>query len=469
MTREELQQLIRLGEGFTCEFKQSGTTHLGRELCAFANATGGVVLIGVTDDGQPVGVRNANRLKSEVQNVARSVEPPLVIDMDVVDNILVINVPAQNSKPYSSGGKFYLRDGASSQQMSRSEIREFFFKEGVIHFDETPCERFSLEEDMTDAVWGTFRKRAKIPQDMDAVSALKNLHLLKDGRMTHAGAWLLATDIQKFNTSANVACALFFGTDKVRILDRQNFSADIYTMIDAVVTYILSKINVELIIKHVKREERPELPEEALREAVVNALAHRDYRSTANVQVYIFKDRVEIVSPGGLPAGMTEADLGRKSIPRNPLLFGMLHRMEAVEHIGSGIRRIRRLCAEYGVAEPQITVSEHWFTICFLRPEVEKKGVHDADILEVAGQSGTKSGLSWDQVEIMRKCMADSAISELMSVLGRTNRTKFRDQVLAPLLSAGLVEMTIPDKPRSSRQKYRLTEKGRKLAEKKKE
>jgi len=135
MLLDELQQIIRLGEGFTCEFKQSGTAHLGRELCAFANATGGVILIGVSDDGRVVGVRNTNRLKSEVQNVARSIEPPLVIGTDVVDDILIVNVPAQNSKPYSSAGKFYLRDGASSQQMSRSEIREFFFKEGVIHFE----------------------------------------------------------------------------------------------------------------------------------------------------------------------------------------------------------------------------------------------------------------------------------------------------------------------------------------------
>ena len=451
VTREELQQLIRLGEGFTCEFKQSGTTHLGRESCAFANATGGVVLIGVTDDGQPVGVRNANRLKSEVQNVARSIEPPLVIDMDVVDNILIVNVPAQNSKPYSSGGKFYLRDGASSQQMSRGEIREFFFKEGVIHFDETPCERFSLEEDMTDAAWGTFRKRAKIPQDMNAVSALKNLHLLKDGRMTHAGAWLLATDIQKFNTSANVACALFFGTDKVRILDRQNFSADIYTMIDAVVTYILSKINVELIIKHVKREERPELPEEALREAVVNALAHRDYRSTANVQVYIFKDRVEIVSPGGLPAGMTEADLGKKSIPRNPLLFGMLYRMDAVEHIGSGIKRIRQICDGYGVAAPEIHAEESWFTVSFARP------------------SATTTPEATPEVRLLGAFAGEMTRQEIQTVIGLKDDEHFRKAYLLPALETGLVEMTLPDKPRSSRQKYRLTEKGRKLAEMKKE
>ena len=169
------------------------------------------------------------------------------------------------------------------------------------------------------------------------------------------------------------------GTDKERILDRRGFDGDVYSMIDGVVTYILSKINIEYIIKRVKREERPELPEEALREAVVNALAHRDYRSTGNVQVYIFKDRVKIISPGGLPAGMTEADLGIKSIPRNPLLFGMLFRMDAVEHIGSGIKRIRNLCREYGVVEPRIEVSEHWFTVIFPRPEATRETTGKAE------------------------------------------------------------------------------------------
>jgi len=355
---KELNNLLVLDEGFATEFKRSGTSNLGREICAFANATGGVILIGVTDAGEVKGVVDHNRLKSEVQAIARSAEPPIGVEVESVRGVLVVTVPAQHSKPYSFGGKFFIREGASSQQMSREEIREFFYKEGLIHFDETPCEKFSLADDLTDDVWTLFRRRAKIPAEMEPVTALTNLHLLgADGRMSHAGAWLLARDIRKFNISADVACALFLGTDKVRILDRRGFHGDVYSMIDEVVAYILSKINVEYIIKHVKREERAELPEEALREAVVNALAHRDYRSTANVQVYIFKDRVEIVSPGGLPAGMTEADLGVKSIPRNPLLFAILHRMDAVEHIGSGIKRIRNLCKEYEVAEPKIEVS----------------------------------------------------------------------------------------------------------------
>jgi ATP-dependent DNA helicase RecG len=219
----------------------------------------------------------------------------------------------------------------------------------------------------------------------------------------------------------------------------------------------------------VEREERPELPEEALREAVVNALIHRDYRSTANVQVYIFKDRVEILSPGGLPAGMTEADLGIKSILRNPLLFGMLYRMNAVEHIGSGIKRIRNLCREYGVAEPRIDVSEHWFTVIFPRPESPEaasrmESEHDqADSQEA--QAGTKLALSRHQVKIIYKCSNSQPIKTLMEIAGRKDRTKFRNQVLAPLLEQGLLAMTIPEKPTSSKQRYRATEKARKLLE----
>ena len=494
MNKKQLKDIVALGEGFTSEFKRAGTSNLGREICAFANATGGVILIGVTDNGEIVGVDDHNRLKSEIQAIARSADPPIAVTITSVARALCVTVPEQHSKPYSFGGKFFMREGASSQQMSRQEIREFFFKEGLIHFDETPCSRFSLKDDLTEDVWDLFRKRAKIPAGMDALTALENLHLVKDGQMTHAGAWLLAKDIRKFTVSADVACALFMGTDKVRILDRRGFDTDVYSMIDEVIAYILSKINVEYIIKHVKREERPELPEEALREAVVNALVHRDYRSTANVQVYIFKDRVEVVSPGGLPAGMTEADLGVKSIPRNPLLFGILHRMEAVEHIGSGIKRIRNLCREYGVAEPLIQVSEHWFTVVFLRPEGESDADRkqagpqlepDADVKTGDERLGTGMApsqaqvgaqeahheaqeahvvlLSWE-VAVLRLCgRQDATGSEILGAAGYSSRTGNFKRGLEKLLKAGLLVMTIPDKPRSSKQRYRLTAQGREV------
>ena len=465
MNEKALSNLIALGEGFTTEFKRSGASGLGREICAFANATGGVIVIGMGDDGEVCGIPDHNRVKSEVQSIARSAEPAIAVEIESVDEVLCVTVPVQYSKPYSFGGKFFIREGANSQQMSREEIREFFYKEGLIRFDETACDKFSLERDLDKENWSLFQRRANIPADMEPATALRNLHLIgEDGRMTHAGAWLLARDIRKFNISAHVSCGLFMGTVKARILDRRDFHRDVYSMIDDVVAWILSKINVEYIIKHVKREERPELPEEAIREAVVNALAHRDYRSTANVQIYVFKDRLEVVSPGGLPAGMTEAALGIKSIPRNPLLFGILHRMEAVEQIGSGIRRIRELCREHGVAEPVIEVSEHWVTTTFPRPTAQDgdqvKGTQSGPSRDPVG---TQSGLSRDQVKILRNCLFEKGISELVTLVGRSNRTKFRNQVLNPLLEAGWLERTMPDKPTSSKQKYRLTERGRSL------
>ena len=365
-----VQDIIALGEGFTTEFKRSGTAHLGRELCAFANASGGKILIGVNDDGSVVGITDANRLKSEVQNIARSIEPVLVVDVELQENILVVTVPPQNSKPYSFAGKFYFRDGATSQQMTREEIREFFFKEGLIRYDEMPCDRFDLETDLTAPVYERFSRQAGLPNGADPLQTLENLHLIQEGKMTNAGAWLLTDDIRKASSSAHVSCALFLGHTKTRILDRKDFDADVYRNYQDTVTWVLSKLNTEFIIETMQREERPELPEAALREAVVNALAHRDYRSTANVQIYIFEDRLEIVSPGGLPAGMTPELLGIKSIPRNPLLFGMLYRMDAVEQVGSGVRRIREICRDYGVAEPEYEIKEHWVTMTFKRPKL---------------------------------------------------------------------------------------------------
>ena len=128
-------------------------SNLGAEVCAFANATGGVILIGVSDDGDVVGVGSHNRLKSQVQTTARSADPPIAVEVESVGGVLVVTVPEQHSKPYSFSGRFYVREGSNCQQMSRDEIRESFYKEGLIRFDETPCPRFDLQRDLTPEAW----------------------------------------------------------------------------------------------------------------------------------------------------------------------------------------------------------------------------------------------------------------------------------------------------------------------------
>ena len=174
------------------------------------------------------------------------------------------------------------------------------------------------------------------------------------------------------------------------------------------------------------------------------------------LQVYIFKDRVEIVSPGGLPAGMTEANLGIKSIPRNPLLFGTLHRMEVVEHIGSGIRRIRNLCRDFGVANPHIDVSETWFTMTFPRTGLQVGIGQEESKIQPTGEVAGK-------VRQLLNILANGPLSrtDAQAALGLKGQANFRDRYLGPALEADLIEMTIPDKPQSRNQRYRLTALGR--------
>lgn len=396
--------------------------------------------------------------------------------------------------------------------MSNAEVEDLFYAVGRLHFDSTPCLDFSLDDDLDKETWEQFSRRAKVPEKMDGVVPLRSLALLDNqDRMTHAGAWLLARDVRRFTTCAYVSYALFMGSEKVRILDRRDFYQDIPTTIDDTVAWILTKINVEFVIEHVQREERAELPEEALREAVANAVAHRDYRSTANAHIYVFKDRVEIVSPGGLPEGMTEADLGLKSMPRNPLLFGMLCWMDVVENIGFGIRRTREICREHGVAEPVIKVSEHWVTLTFSRPAQQVETVQSADgdfvrdrvadcFQDIPGgrpgsnresktgprsewrpesrpgsrrkspewmpesRSAAASGPGPESVEtrvLALLCRGSLSMSAISKALGHRSVSGGLKKAIQSLMTDGLIEYSIPETPNSRLQKYLLTERGR--------
>ena len=453
MNKLTLLDLIALGEGFTTEFKRSMPSDLGREICAFANATGGAILIGVDDAGAIVGVMDHNRLKSQVQSIARSVDPPVAVEVESAGDVLCVTVPEQHAKPYSFGGRFFIREGATCQQLSRDEIREFFFKEGLIRLDETPCNAFDPSVEITPQRWVEFAERAGIDPGLDPVAVLENLHLVKDAGMTHAGAWLLADDITRFTLQAGVTCAVFRGSAKTHILDRKEFHGNLYAIYQDVMAYFQAKLNSALIPHAQGRDERLELPESALREAVVNAIAHRDYRSTANVQVYIFQDRVEIVTPGGLPAGMREEDLGSKSVPRNPLLFSTLYRMKLVEQIGSGIRRIHDACLEHGVAGAAIQVSPDWVTVTFPRQEAVAPHVTPHGAPHVTPHVG----------RLIAALLGDMSRAELMDALGLRDRRHFARAYLQPCLDAGLIEMTLPDKPRSRTQQYRLTILGRQV------
>lgn len=194
--------------------------------------------------------------------------------------------------------------------------------------------------------------------------------------------------------------------------------------------------------------------------------------------VLIVTYRLEVWSPGALPPPLTLEKIRQPhgSVPVNPLIAEPLYLTKYIERMGTG-DMIER-CRAAGLEEPEFRITDGFVTVIRRKPEraflAVGGEVADKAAVQVTMEVGNRPGPSWDQVgtklglsaeqaQTLRSLTAIQEITELMAIIGRTNRTKFRDQVLNPLIAAGLVEMTIPDKPRSSKQKYRLTEKGRQL------
>jgi ATP-dependent DNA helicase RecG len=331
---------------------------------------------------------------------------------------------------------FYLREGANCQKMSREQIRDFFYKEGALYFDSQINGAFDLQKDMEARHYTRFAEAAGIPADMETGDALRNIGLLKREGLTNAGVLLLCGNAVPFFPSATVTCALFQGTTKTKILDTKIYGEDIASNYQKALVYLKSHLNTEFIITG-KRENKLELPEEALREALMNALTHRDYRSSADVQVSIFSNRVEIVNPGGLVGGLHLEDLGKRSIPRNPLLFGTLFRMRLVEHVSSGIKRIRDALTAENHPVPLIEADERWFSVTFRRKEATSEKTSEKGS-QKSSQKSSQKIIAYMQKE------PEITIEELSIRIGISDRAVKKH--IAKLQEIGKLKRIGPDK-----------------------
>lgn len=210
------------------------------------------------------------------------------------------------------------------------------------------------------------------------------------------------------------------------------------------------------------REDRFPVPLEALREILLNAVMHRDYSYYGgHVAIVVFDDRIEIRSYGRLPSGVTVEQLSGPHLSelRNPLIAEAFHRTGAVEVWGRGTNRVIESCKKHG-APPPIFEERQGFVIVTFKARLVAEGAAGASKAGSKHQVGTKSALSRHQVAILESCRAERTLMQLMQVVGRSDRTKFRDGLVTPLLESGFLERTIPDKPRSRLQRYRTTAAG---------
>ena len=476
MKRADLDILVQEGEGTTLEFKEGLSSSFARELVAMANTIGGKILLGVRDDGTVAGVKDTNRLRARIQDVARNCDPPVRVVVEPVGDVLVVHVRESDAKPVHCGEGFYWRQGAVTQKLSRNEIRDFFRAEGAIRFDLSPCPRFRYPQDFDWEKFGAWLRLSRISGRLRTEDVLVNIEAAErsGGKLLfrNAGVLFFAKNVRHFFNQAYITCLLGKGTDKVHVLDRKDFDGSIVADIKDSMRFIERNTRTAWRIEALQRENIPEYPMKALREAITNAVMHRDwFIDGANVFVELYTDRIEVSSPGGLFKGMTLADLGHKNIRRNALIADLLHRIEFIEKAGTGIKRIRDEAHDQGCPKPGFE-SNSFFTATF-RPNPEVRALGEA-------QSGTPPAdrypLSTPQVapevtpevtpEVLRLLAALTGVMDrrtLQIALGLKAEKNFRLVYLRPALETGLIEMTISDKPRSSKQRYRITAKGREV------
>ncbi|MGB4520763.1 MAG: DUF4062 domain-containing protein [Candidatus Omnitrophota bacterium] len=344
-------------------------------------------------------------------------------------------------------------------------------------FDATVCQGATLKDLSAEKI----RKFVGIARDARGFplrestpdkEILEHLNLLNKGKPTNAAILLFGKEPQRFLISSDIKCAHFHGTEVHKPIPfYQVYKGTVFEITDQALNFVLSKIDLAVGTreKSVQAPVEYEIPPDVVREAIVNAVAHRDYTSNGSVQVMLFSDRLEVWNPGSLPPSLTLDKLRKphSSVPANPLLAESLYLAKYIERMGTGTGDMIQDCINAGLPEPDFSLTDGFVTTVHRKPGRAFEAVGGKGEIESSAQSGiqedqvgTKSGPSRDQVEILSKCRQESKIGELMKIISRTNRTKFRDQVLNPLIKEKLIEMTVPDKPRSSQQKYRLTKKG---------
>ncbi|MCC6902533.1 MAG: hypothetical protein IT377_26410, partial [Polyangiaceae bacterium] len=307
------------------------------------------------------------------------------------------------------------------------------------------------------------QRRLSAGTSMDVGDILDRLGLRIDGQITQAAQMLYGTKFLPDYPQALLKLGRFRGTKITGdILDNKQEHLHAFAMVREAIAWLDRTLPLSARFPKgaINREDRLPVPAEALREIVINAVIHRDVSNPSSyVAIAVFDDRIEVHSIGDFPTGMRAELLSQehRSIARNPLIAGAFHRTGAIEVWGRGTNRVVEACRAYGIAEPIFTEGSGSVTVTF-RAEVVAGA---KDLVPGGHQVGTKSALSPYQVQVLELADVPRALAELITPSGRTDRTKFRDQVVAPLLEAGLLAMTIPNKPRSSKQQYRTTDAGR--------
>jgi len=378
----ELRERIVRWKNLHTEFKEwpLHPDDLAATIVAFANTDGGQLILGVADDRSITGVEDTDRASRDVDNVAyNNCEPPVTIIQEVLrlDDedrytqparaaeggraVLVVHIPKGDMRPYRTNrGVYYVKTSSGRRQASREELLRAFQETDALSYDETPFIRLDLGAISLDELNRYLDMTGQKALGADLGKLLVNWGLVVNGHPTVAGIVLFGHEPQRHLPHAQIVAARFPGSNgSAEPGDRKDLSGPLLDVIDQAERFLDLHLRTRHTIKGFAPERKPELPKEALREAIVNAVAHRDYTVQGPVRLFVFDDRVEIHTPGKPPNTVDEGAMrAGVHVVRNPRIYTRLADAGLVTKAGTGVRRMICLVREALGQDIRISISD---------------------------------------------------------------------------------------------------------------
>jgi len=355
METSELLEIIARGEDSRHQLKADVTneTSLAQEMIAFSNTLGGMLIIGAADDGTISGLtrEDMGRLSNLISNAAsQQVKPPInpITENFSLDGglVKVVHIPQGISKPYiDKNGVIWVKSGDDKRKATaREEIQRMYQSAGLLHGDEIPVPTMTVS-DLDNKFFTAFYEKQYeelLDEHIPLKQIIDNLNLSRDGVLNIAGALLFGKNTAFKLPAFIVKCVTYPGSDidTEEYIDSQDISGILKNVFDDVLGFILRNVKRKQNDQGINSLGELEIPKIVFEELIANALIHRDYFISAPIRVFIFRDRIEIISPGHLPNNLTIEHMksGNSNI-RNPILASFATKLLPYRGLGSGVRR----------------------------------------------------------------------------------------------------------------------------------
>lgn len=362
-------------ESLGLELKQTveNFKEISKAACAFANAVGGKIIIGISNDGRVYGVANGEldslqqRSEGAVQQVSPTPFHKILVEKRENKKIVVIEIYQIGQGAFCTfGGIVYYRSGSLNVKLEGRTLQDYLVKRHILSFDEMAA-RATINDIDANTVKEFLQKRSPSVtfKENQLADTIVNLGVAqKNGELIikNSAILLFAKKTSQFPQN-EVKLVRFKGTQPIDIIDTQFVNETITQNLKEAENFIKKNTQMAFKIEKLERKEIPEYPTKVIREALVNALAHRDYFSKDATQINIFDDRIEFLNPGTLPNGLSIQILGTLSIARNPLTYRLMRDIGLVEGLATGIPRIRSELKSAGFPQPRFEELGSFFRV----------------------------------------------------------------------------------------------------------